>query len=386
MTKPQDPIEPPGATRPAAAHPALCGNCGTALQGGYCHVCGQHGHDPLKSLRHAIEDVFESFWHVDGRIFRTLRELLVPGRVATNYLAGQRARYIPPLRLFVILSLLTFFVAHFAIDRTSIVLSDMDNSGIAAANTVDAANAARDVQLALLEAKRATVPEGPGKSGMLAGLEARRTGIHAVTQARIDALLKAQAAGLPPPAPMRDSDSLIVGDKPWDPRTNPVRVAWLPGFANNWLNSGIGRGIDNAKRYGRDQDALKDAWISAVPTALFFLVPVFALLLRLFYLSAPWSYLQHLVVALYSHALLLLGSLLAMLASLAARAAGWAGAAQHISSWMMLAMAGYLLLMHKRVYQQGWPMTALKFVALGSIYGILLGFGALAALLIVFLE
>ena len=73
-------------------------------------------HSPLHSLRHAVEDVFESFWHLDGRVFRTLRDLFVPGRVAVNYLAGQRVRYVPPLRLFVILSLLTFFVGRVAFD------------------------------------------------------------------------------------------------------------------------------------------------------------------------------------------------------------------------------------------------------------------------------
>ncbi|AAW73825.1 conserved hypothetical protein [Xanthomonas oryzae pv. oryzae KACC 10331] len=39
---------------------------------------------------HAVEEVFESFWHLDGRIFRTLRDLLVPGRLALRLLSGQR--------------------------------------------------------------------------------------------------------------------------------------------------------------------------------------------------------------------------------------------------------------------------------------------------------
>ncbi len=62
-----------------------------------------------------MEEVFESFWHLDGRIFRTLRDLLVPGRLANAYLQGKRVRYIPPLRLFVVLSLITFFVAKLAV-------------------------------------------------------------------------------------------------------------------------------------------------------------------------------------------------------------------------------------------------------------------------------
>ncbi|HEY4582133.1 MAG TPA: DUF3667 domain-containing protein, partial [Lysobacter sp.] len=92
--------------------PTACENCGAVLQGAFCHACGQNAHNPLRNIAHAIEDVFESFWHLDGRVFRTLRDLLLPGRVACNYLAGQRVRYIPPLRLFVVLTVLTFFVGR----------------------------------------------------------------------------------------------------------------------------------------------------------------------------------------------------------------------------------------------------------------------------------
>ena len=80
-------------------HASACENCQTPLQGGFCHVCGQNAHNPLRSFGHAVEEVFESFWHLDGRIFRTLRTLLSPGRLANAYLAGHRAPYVAPLVL-----------------------------------------------------------------------------------------------------------------------------------------------------------------------------------------------------------------------------------------------------------------------------------------------
>ena len=96
-------------------HPSTCENCGTWLQGGYCHLCGQSAHNPTRHFGHAVEEIFESFWHLDGRVFRTLRDLFVPGRIANRYLAGHRVRYVAPMRLFVILTLLTFFVAKFVV-------------------------------------------------------------------------------------------------------------------------------------------------------------------------------------------------------------------------------------------------------------------------------
>ena len=69
--------EVPSVVEAAHGHGA-CDNCQAALQGHYCHHCGQSAHNPLKHVGHAIEEVFESFWHLDGRIFRTLRRLLAP--------------------------------------------------------------------------------------------------------------------------------------------------------------------------------------------------------------------------------------------------------------------------------------------------------------------
>ncbi len=71
---------------------AACENCETVLQGHYCHVCGQSVVNPIRDVGHAFEEVLESFWHLDGRIWRTLRDLVVPGRVTINSLAGHRVR------------------------------------------------------------------------------------------------------------------------------------------------------------------------------------------------------------------------------------------------------------------------------------------------------
>ena len=117
-----------------------------ALQGGYCHVCGQRAHNPLHSFSHAIEEVFESLWHLDGRIFRTMRDLLVPGRVAVNYLAGHRVRYIAPLRIFIVLTLLTFFVAHFTIDFNNVNF-EQGRTAISDAKTVPEVIRLRDAAL-----------------------------------------------------------------------------------------------------------------------------------------------------------------------------------------------------------------------------------------------
>lgn len=376
--------DPADAALPSGA----CRNCRTPLLGPHCHHCGQTARDPLKHLRDALADAFETVFDIDGRILRTLRDLLVPGRVAINYLAGRRARYIAPLRLFLVLTVLTFFVAHFAVDSAGVDvdLTDMDHSAIAAATTEAEVEAARAAQFAILTRKRAELSPGPGREGRQAALDARAEAVKRIAETRIAALRQARAAGQPPPAPMRDFEDFKVGGKRWDARTNPVKLEGLPAFANAWINTAIGRGMANAKRYLRDQGALKDAWLTTIPTVLFFLVPVFAVLLRIAYAFSPWRWLEHLVVALYSHAILLLMALLAMLVLLLTRSTVLAGIGEASTGWIMLAAMVYLLWMQKRVYRQGWPMTLLKFCVLGMVYSVLLGLGSLVALGSVFLQ
>ena len=151
---------PPPASEP---HPTVCENCGTALQGDYCHACGQSTHSPVRHVGHAVEEVFESFWHLDGRIFRTLRELCVPGRIAERYLAGHRVRYVAPMRLMVILTLLTFFVAKFVVQdaMAEMTVDDGPRAGqlddsFARADTVAEVKALRDETLASLAETRKT--------------------------------------------------------------------------------------------------------------------------------------------------------------------------------------------------------------------------------------
>ncbi len=389
MTKPLDPIEPITATMSHdGPHPSHCENCKTALQGAYCHECGQHGHNPLKSFRHAIEDVFESFWHVDGRIFRTLRDMLLPWRIINNYLGGQRVRYIPPLRIFVILSLVTFFVAHFAIHSETgpIRFNGPDANGISAATTVEEVQRLRDQALAKIDQGGADKDNPAFAKNML---DAVRKGVQAQSDARIRALEEAKAKGLPAPPPgsttVEDPDSKDDGGD-WNVSTEEIHVSWLPGFVNDALNNAVQRGAKNAKRFAKDRSELFQAWIGSIPTALFFMVPVFALLLRVFYLFTPWTYLEHLVVALYSHAFLLLGSLASFLMSMSLRALLGSGAVSAMISFLVMGMMVILLWTQKRVYKQGWALTLVKWFAIGSIYWFLLIFGGLFALLLVFLK
>lgn len=89
-----------------------CLNCKTTLQGNYCHRCGQPKLDTHHdSFLHTMIHFLGDFVHFDSQIFRTAIPLLFkPGFLVNEYFKGKRARYLSPIKMYVFLSFLFFFV------------------------------------------------------------------------------------------------------------------------------------------------------------------------------------------------------------------------------------------------------------------------------------
>lgn len=88
---------------------ACCQNCGARLAGPFCADCGQRHEPHIRSLPHFVAEATETLTHADSRLWRTIAHLLAhPGRLTREFMAGRRARYLPPFRLYVVVSLLYF--------------------------------------------------------------------------------------------------------------------------------------------------------------------------------------------------------------------------------------------------------------------------------------
>jgi hypothetical protein len=84
-----------------------CANCGTALSDRYCGSCGQDSRLRL-DFRDFVGSVAEGLFNLDSRLWRTLRALCVPGLLTAEFLAGRRARYLPPVQTYLVSALLFF--------------------------------------------------------------------------------------------------------------------------------------------------------------------------------------------------------------------------------------------------------------------------------------
>jgi hypothetical protein len=395
-----EPLAPqPGdeATPQAAGEAApkiLCANCGAELLGQTCYSCGQPVKGMVRHLSSILADVADTILNIDSRIFRTLWPLLLkPGFLTNEYLAGRRVRYVTPFRLYFFLSVIAFLVIAISLDATLDLKDTIRADAAESLSTLHSATgveAHRDEAIAALD-KAKSAPELNAKA--IRGIEKAQEQIRARADKRLKYLQlveEAKAKGAPPPPDVdaekdKDEDfNFEIGGKHWDPRATPIRIDWLPGFVNAKLNVLATHTMDNVPRIRKDPKPFLIGAFSSLPQVLFILMPIFAMLLKVFYIFKRRLYMEHLIVALHSHSFIFLSLLLLTLVGLvrgwantgAPWLAGLLGLAMFVLGWWLPI---YLLIMQKRVYKQGWFLTVIKYLTIGLCYTILITFGVVIA-------
>jgi hypothetical protein len=207
--------------------PAHCRNCGTPAPGAYCPACGQETQLHPPSAREFLHEFVGHYIALEGALWRTLKALLVPGKLTLEYFAGRRRQYVLPLRLYLTASLVFFIVAKVLAPQAHFHVVALDNAGPAAA-------------------KAANIASGCG-------------------------------------APCRQVEELLR--------------ARYGGLTQEQLDA-----------------TLRDRLVSMAPYAMFFLVPLFALLTRAVYWRRPRNYGEHLVFAFHVHTFAFLSGAIAALA------------------------------------------------------------------------
>jgi len=344
-------MQPPSGL-PQTTPSAVCENCGTPLYGKYCYACGQPTTGMVRHFGSILSDVADSVLNIDERLFRTIGPLyLRPGKLTLDYFEGKRARYVTPFRLVFFLAIIAFF---------AIQLTIRAGYGHLPPNAI-------------------SISTGPGKPAI--SLVPTPKG----TPAPVSSDKGAFSHG-----------NISLNDKVvWNRDSKPLEVRWLPDVIVAWLNDLIGNAQQqlHAMNEGSwaDQQSARHKFtlgmFSAAPTVLFVLLPVFALLLKIFYIFKRRLYMEHLIVAMHSHAFLMFSMLVLVALDLLRGGlvphAGWLGVPISLlraAAWVWIFV--YLFLMQKRVYRQGWFMTTVKYCWIGFCYSILVMFAFVFAVLI----
>jgi hypothetical protein len=87
-----------------------CLNCRHVVDNRFCPNCGQENIDTRKTFYHLFVHFFEDLTHYENAFWKTIKNLLFkPSTLTKEYLSGKRLSYLAPVRLYIFISLITFF-------------------------------------------------------------------------------------------------------------------------------------------------------------------------------------------------------------------------------------------------------------------------------------
>ena len=91
----------------------VCLNCGSTNVEEYCANCGQKAQATKQPLKVFLSDAVETLFNIDSRWLQTVKHLFAkPGFVTKEYIAGKRATYLPPLRIYISISIVYFLIVQ----------------------------------------------------------------------------------------------------------------------------------------------------------------------------------------------------------------------------------------------------------------------------------
>jgi hypothetical protein len=357
-----------------------CENCGAQLQGHWCAKCGQPAIDYRRSFRHVIADLLNEFLNWDSKFFATIGLLLVrPWKLTNQFLAGHRVRYVHPLRLYLLASILFFFAATYAIKSAHLQPINLSaNARAEIRGELERENVAPEVREKIEQAlggepvspeKRAALEEqlknenlpkvardaiqqrleyGDPSSGARSKLDEAMKGLQPDVRAKVEqSLRKAQ-------------DQAVIFEADKEEKPNDL---------GKWLEA---RAKEKMGEHGTKMGLFISTLVSNLPYMMLCCVPLFALVLKVLYLRRRTFYIDHLIYALHVHTFAYVGIVLIVLATIGLNDVASGPIVGWIIAFLWIAFIVQIFLSIRRVYRQGWFISILKFLFGGFVYLIVL--------------
>jgi hypothetical protein len=320
------------------------------LQGHWCAQCGQPAIDYRRSFRHVIADLLNEFLNWDSKFFTTIGLLLArPWKLTNEFLAGRRVRYVHPLRLYLLASILFFFAVNYGAKGLRF-------------------------EPGKLSAKDRTELEA----------ELKKEDLPPAAREKLETLLRESPAP-PAPSPQTTAPSPSPTPKTDKQRQEYAKIGERPFVVfdqaksttpfERWIEA---RAKEKMGEHGTKMGLFIATLFSNLPYMMLCCIPLFAIVLKMLYIRRHIFYIDHLVYALHIHTFAYTGIMLIVLATIGfdrvipGPIAGW------IITLLWMAFVTQIFLSIRRVYRQGWFISIFKFFFGGFVYLIVIG-AALAA-------
>jgi hypothetical protein len=307
-----------------------CANCDTPLTGHFCSNCGQEAVLHHASTREFLHEFIGHYVALEGKLWGSLKRLMFqPGELTNEYIRGRRVRYVQPLRMYLTFSVLFFALLKFTADGDTHVEKQTTGQNIAAATI-----------------KAAGQPEDKGDE---ASKSAARDALADVTRemAAEDAKSDIRAAKAEQAHPRREDSNV---DMNINEEYIDSKLEHLPLLRRQWHAL-------NQLPPEEQVKVFKNGMNHYAPYAIFCLMPVFALLLKVLYLGSGRRFGEHMLFALHTNAFAFLMFSVILLAQF--------GLLQ-FALWCWL--IGYLPWAMRRVYHSSRFGTFLRWAVLMLFY------------------
>lgn len=336
----------------------FCLNCGTKLEDVFCHHCGQKDIPRRQTLGELWTNFISSFWSYEGKFFQTTKYIITrPGFLAVEYNEGKRETYYHPARMYVFISFV-FFLLYFSLpDRDDENKKEIITSSVSKADSVDLNKLTNDSQKYFSQ---------QNLDSLLKNVPMDSADRAEVDSARVQ-MGKTKVGGKnvgwsldKPEYKSREAYDSAQLTKPEDERDG-----WLGRTMMYKVIDLNNKHKGDWKKFGEE---FKQSFNDNFSKVLFWLLPFFALLLKLLYIRRDYFYSEHLVFSIYAYNFFYLASSIIMLVDLVP----WLGwLATLMGFWVYF----YLLFAMKRMYGQRWGKTIAKFILFSFAFSFLLGIG-----------
>jgi hypothetical protein len=392
-----------------------CENCHQELAGPFCANCGQSSDSTLKYFWTVIMHLLDDIFSFDSRASRTLWPLIIrPAFLTNEYFAGRRVHYVPPLRLYLFISIVFFITLKFfvAADDGSGIningkqevitqvkghikqlkteqdsLQQPSSESTSTPTETTHLNEEIDKFNSYLADLNREYTSGQNKQLIkitreLVELEFDKTEekLSPKEQERLEALLEKRLKILNGDL---ISEELTIGNN----EDGSLSFDFLSEENNKKLNGFAEKLKEKGeKAFNSDTGPLVDQVIGKLPQLMFILLPLFAVLLKVMFIFSKRLYMEHLTVALHSHSFIFITILLFEIFDLldnyfVETSPNIANLSGVVAGGLLVWMPIYLFIMQKRVYKQGVFFTLVKFSIIGIIYNIMILVTAVIAMI-----
>ncbi len=313
-----------------------CLNCGTEVPDRFCSHCGQENVDTKESFGHLVSHFFQDITHYDSKLLLTLKSLFFyPGQLTKKYVAGHRADYVNPIRLYVFTSFLFFLLLG--------SLNHGEDPYLRKKHGMSKGERERELVSFSLDS---------------AGRRLRDTAIKARPEDSL-AFKKAAEALLT----FKDLEEDTTGRAAilYDSLQQLKPEAARDGFV---LRNIMRRRFEMRDKYGDNANAVLQAkmW-HHYPKLMFLLLPFFALLMKWIYGRKDLYYADHAIFAIHMHTFIFMLYMIGMLLNLLIHN-------DEVYGWLMFPVFLYFVMAARNMYSVSWGGAIGRSLLVVMLYGL----------------